>query len=168
MPIGQGIFSARGMLYCQNIRHFSAHYATEPFCVTIFTIRHRLDILIAFIKYLLHNFFFISAVKRLTAINHIQNKVFVYLIYVCVLCIFIMCIYIKTHIVYILKMMKKLWFTNIFSKSCEPLCKPQIFHHSPFGAWSFSCMALASKKCRGKQGLLIHTPSVILQPHCFH
>ncbi len=35
----------------------------------------------------------ISAVKWLMMINHIQNKSFVYIIYVCVLCIFI----IRTH-----------------------------------------------------------------------
>ncbi len=38
---------------------------------------------------------FICAVKRLIVINRIQNKVFVYIIYVCALCIFIM--YIKIH-----------------------------------------------------------------------
>ncbi len=32
---------------------------------------------------------FISAVKRLMVINHIQNKSFFYIIYECVLCIFI-------------------------------------------------------------------------------
>ncbi len=37
------------------------------------------------------NNIFISAVKRLIAINHIQNKIkIVYIIYVCKLCIFIM------------------------------------------------------------------------------
>ncbi len=35
-------------------------------------------------------YIFCSAVKRLIAINRIQNKSFVYIIYVCVLCIFIM------------------------------------------------------------------------------
>ncbi len=42
-----------------------------------------------------------SAVKRLIMINRIQNKSFVYKIYVCVLCLFIM--YKYTHAVYFLK-----------------------------------------------------------------
>ncbi len=35
-------------------------------------------------------YIYISDVKRLIVINRIQNKSFVYIIYVCVLCIFIM------------------------------------------------------------------------------
>ncbi len=56
------------------------------------------------IKLLITNFN--SAVKQLIVINRIQNKSFFYIIYVCVLCIFIMCIYKYTHTVYILKIFR--------------------------------------------------------------
>ncbi len=41
---------------------------------------------------------YISAVKQLIAVNHIQNNIFVYIINVCVLCLFIMCMYKYTHL----------------------------------------------------------------------
>ncbi len=48
-------------------------------------------------------------------INRIQNKSFVYIIYVCVLCIFIMCIYTHTHSIYLEN-------TNVFIRAlkCDP------------------------------------------------
>ncbi len=42
---------------------------------------------------------YISAVKRFIVINHIQNKVLVYIIYV--YCVYLLCIYKYTHIQYI-------------------------------------------------------------------
>ncbi len=64
------------------------------------------------------NFFHknISAVTQLIVINRIQNKGFVYILYGCVLCIFIM--YIHSHTAYILKIFKFLYFVlyiNIFN-----------------------------------------------------
>ncbi len=54
-----------------------------------------------FIHYDLGVQFLVSAVKRLILINHIQNKGFVYIIYVCVLCVCLLFIYKYTHIQYI-------------------------------------------------------------------
>ncbi len=50
-------------------------------------------------------YIYISAVKRLIAINHIQNKSTFYIIYVFILCVYIyvLCMYKYTHTEYILK-----------------------------------------------------------------
>ncbi len=55
-----------------------------------------------------------SAVKRLIAINRIQNKRFVYKIYVRVLCIFIMFIQIHTHACIYLRKICYIYILNIF------------------------------------------------------
>ncbi len=69
-------------------------------------------------------FFFISAVKRLIAINRIQINIFVYIMYcMCVYCVYVLCIYKDTHTAYILKILTGIYlcsfineiYKNIFS-----------------------------------------------------
>ncbi len=78
---------------------------------------------------------YISAVKRLIVINHIQNKVLVYIIYV--YCVYLLCIYISGGPLSALTCC-----VNVRLLSAIKKISPLIYSQSWVGSWVYTTQAM--------------------------